>query len=89
MGDNTEIGNTSNNNGNISVGNSIKTEGNNNTVISDVRRSKVHIGDSNSDQNKGVDYWTIGSVIIALITLLVALIVDWDNIYNFLDNYVW
>lgn len=83
MGDHTEIGSISNNSGNISVGNFIKTEGNNNTIISDIRRSKVHIGDSNSIQKKGIDYWTIGSVIIAFITLLVAVIVDWDKIFNF------
>ena len=32
---------------------------------------------------KGADFWTIAGVIIAVITLIVALIVDWDKVLGF------
>lgn len=81
--DRVSIYNISNNIEKLSVKNKIDAKGDNNTVISGVSRSKIDIGSNRQTPKKGADFWTIAGVIIAVITLIVALIVDWDKVLGF------
>lgn len=81
--DRVSIYNISNNIEKLSVKNKVETKGDNNTVISGVSRSKIDIGNSSPTPKKGAGFWAITSVIIAVITLIVALIVDWDKVLDF------
>lgn len=81
--DRVNIYNISNNIDKFSLKNRIDAKGDNNTIISGVSRSKIDIGNNKPMPKKGAGFWTIASVIIALITLFVALIVDWDKVLRF------
>lgn len=63
--------------------NKIKIDGDNNTAFSDLNNSKVQIGSSSKATGNNKQFWTIAGVIIALLTLFLALIVDWNKLADF------
>lgn len=60
--------------------NKSETEGNNNTIIQGNKKSKIRLGESN--EKSKINYPLIGAI-LAIISIIVALIIGWDEFLNF------
>lgn len=58
-------------------------KGNKNVSISDVKNSKVSIGNKSSFKPDG-KFWVIAGVTIALIALVLQVVVGWDEIIKWI-----
>ncbi|GAB3573882.1 hypothetical protein GCM10027578_35620 [Spirosoma luteolum] len=63
--------------------NKTRIEGDNNTSFTDVNRSKIQVG-VNSDQKGAGKNWTIIGVVVAILSLIAAIVIGWDQIQTFL-----
>jgi hypothetical protein len=63
------------------MSNKAKITGNDNTIVQDTKNSLININSNNRHTSKGF----IISIVVAILGVLVAIIIGWDNFIKFFN----